>query len=1682
MMNMLTVLVLIAGLFSTFVSPSGRAAAYESGKLEDMSNKIEAALVDQLQTQGQADFIVRFAAQADLSPAYDMDWQERGEFVYQILTETARRSQAEAIGVLDALSLEHQTFIAGNELYVWNGNLATASALAALPEVASIRASRTYSIDPVRVENPLVSVTWAGDLLAQNLYVTAGNAPNATAWGISYAKADQFWTVYDVQGGGILVANIDTGVQWNHPGLDQAYKCATDPGNAACWSDPSNICGGLPCDNNGHGTHTMGTMVADDDPTLPYQAGMAPDAQWIACKGCEGSSCSDSALNACADWILAPGGSPANRPNVVNNSWGGGGGDAWYQAKVSAWRAAGIFPAFSAGNSGPTCGSIGSPGDYQESFASAMINSSGTIDPGSSRGPSDYGHDPYTKPNIASPGVGICSTIPTNQWSCGYSGTSMASPHSAGAVALLWSCNPSLIGQIDQTFEILQDSAGATPAGNCSSPPDGEGNYTYGYGYLDVLTAGVLAGCGAGGAGTLEGYVTDADSGEPLDGVDVSASPSGKGPGLNAISDPTGYYSMTLPAGSWDVTASKKGYSSDNAQGIEILTGTVSTQDFELRYLGEWVQGPDISACFDLTRLDGEYFPADGKVYILGGRSGAATVGSIYSFDPLTGDCTDTGADMPVPISNYSVSLVNDGSEDLLCTFGGRNSGGSQVLDVQCYDPVANSAFVKAQLPAAYTGFNPGGQAVVDNQVYIFGGFRSTSAPYMLARTDRYEPVSNTFTRLGDLSLARSYIDVAVVDGKIYAFGGAVYDGANLTAQTRTEVMADPGGAGTWSDGAVTDLPTSSAEGRAFGFDVGSGYGLDGKVVIAGGGQWPNETFAVIAYDVASDTYDESFPDLITARRDHAGVFVPIETPDPQDGLPGMWVLGGRAGSDSPPYALPEFYPLSHAISEPEIVVDAPPLQASILEGLSETSGFTISNIGNAALEWSLEESSAVMAARAPLADVPWLSENPTSGSLGAGSTQPITVTFDTASLAPGEYLADLDVLSNDLDEPSITLPVTLTVLEMTEGVLLTPETDSRPGDPGVIVQYTLAVENTGNYTDTILISAAGNSWDVALPVTSLELAPEAREDVIVWVTVPPDALADESDTVMIRATSQRDTATYDTSTLTTEANAVYAVEMTPSTASQSGNPGKVVTYTLTVTNLGNAFDTYDLSYAGNTWEVELSATSLSLDIGESGEVEAWVTVDPEALAGDEDEVVVDVTSQGDPLQVDASTLTTTANAVYGVELTPGADSATGNPGEIVTYTLTVTNCGNIPDTFDLSYAGNSWSVALSAASLTLEEGESGEVSVWVTVEPGALAGEEDTVTVSATSQGDPLQVGVSILTTTANAVYGVEMNPEVESQSGNPGQVVTYTLTVTNQGNMADTFDLSYMGNTWEVALSTESLNLGVGESKAVLVWVTIAPDALAGEEDAVTVEATSQGDAGEMAISMLTTTANAVYEVEVTPGTDSQVVDPGKLVTYTLTLTNLGNITDTFNLSYAGNVWEVALSAMSLNLERGESGEVLVWVRVAPDALAGEVDMVSVTAVSQGNPEQTAEAMLDTTANAVYGFDLEVEEQTLSGTPGTVVTYTLMLTNQANISDTFELSYTSGWQVVGPASLEMSAGEELAFEVGVVIPASAKKGDLDLAEVMATGLGDGSQVTIYLTTTACIEEYWSFMPMIIK
>jgi len=217
-----------------------------------------------------------------------------------------------------------------------------------------------------------------------------------------------------------------------------------------------------------------------------------------------------------------------------------------------------------------------------------------------------------------------------------------------------------------------------------------------------------------------------------------------------------------------------------------------------------------------------------------------------------------------------------------------------------------------------------------------------------------------------------------------------------------------------------------------------------------------------------------------------------------------------------------------------------------------------------------------------------------------------------------------------------------------------------------------------------------------------------------------------------------------------TLAGGAGGVDLSPDQA-DSGLPGSVVMYTLSITNTGSVSDTFDLT-ADAQWPTQLSQSSITLDADEVGTFTAEVTIPANVIAGDEGVALVTAVSQSDGDINDYSFLTTTAAAVYGVSVSADPDALSGDPGAVVTYTVTISNTGNGIDNFSLSASGNSWTTALSASSIMLNAGEAGTVMVTVQIPGGAADGDMDVVSITAVSDGDGSATGSVDLTTTAGA------------------------------------------------------------------------------------------------------------------------------------------------------------------------------------------------------------------------------------------------------------------------------------------------------------------------------------------
>ncbi|NUT33600.1 MAG: S8 family serine peptidase [Hamadaea sp.] len=586
---------MIVAMTVALLPGQAHAAATAEGKAP-VSAELQAALAS-----GDSQFLVYLSDAADLSAAKSLPSGQRADRVVTDLQATAERSQQPVRAVLDDAKATYKPFWIANVVWVDGASQPDGGRLL-VEKLSGIAGVKQIDLSGTR---PLHEPQ-AG---------TAEATVDAVEWGLANIRAPQVWSAYGDRGEGIVVANVDSGVQYDHPALVGKYRGNTGSGfsHAYNWFDATGVCpAGTPCDNNDHGTHTMGTMVGGAGAD---QIGVAPNAKWIAAKACATNNCADPALLAAGQWILAPtdlsGANPRPdlRPDIVNNSWGGDPNDLWYAATVDAWTAAGIFPMFSNGNSGPACATAGSPGDYAQSYSTGAYNISNDIASFSSRGASKV--DGAVKPDISAPGVNVRSSVPGGGYAA-FSGTSMAAPHVSGTVALMWSAAPALRGDVAATRALLDQTA--IDVNNTTCGGTAANNNVFGEGRLDAYQAVTLA--PRGPAGFVSGLVRDSATGTPIAAATVVAGDR------STTSAADGSYTLNLVPGEHAVTASAFGYH-DATVSVTVTDGATTTQNLDL------VPAPMVTLSGRITDGSGHGWPVYASVAVPGRAP-------VYT-DPFTG-------------------------------------------------------------------------------------------------------------------------------------------------------------------------------------------------------------------------------------------------------------------------------------------------------------------------------------------------------------------------------------------------------------------------------------------------------------------------------------------------------------------------------------------------------------------------------------------------------------------------------------------------------------------------------------------------------------------------------------------------------------------------------------------------------------------------------------------------------------------------------------------------------------------------------------------------------------------------------------------------------------------------------------------------------------------------------------
>jgi hypothetical protein len=461
-----------------------------------------AAWLAQAAPDDTATFIVKLredgTAERTADAARRGDKLERRTQVHQLLKERTDRNDRDLRTWLRTQKRESavanvRTFLVFSG-FVLTANRATIEALQGWDRVSSISLDAKVSLESTSSE-------------------AAQPQASGPEWNIIKIGANQVWSQLGFNGNGVVVGSLDTGVRYTHVALASNYKCAGSSNHSACWKDfVSASPSATPIDDSfvGHGTHTMGTAVGTGG------IGVAPGAKWIACKAFDlFGDAYLSIVEACFDWFMAPGGSPANAPDILINSWGymPNPPDAppyeIFQSSVQSLTNAGIFFEASNGNVDPLapeyCGAVAAPAGYPEVVGVGATDSNDVIAPFSARGPSPINN--LLKPDLVAPGVNIRSSgwdtrvstptpiQPSNTSYVVLNGTSMAGPHVAGLAALMLDANPALISA-DLRWLMKRTALGIASTG-CSSA--GTPNNRYGSGRIRAYEATLGArGLGAG--------------------------------------------------------------------------------------------------------------------------------------------------------------------------------------------------------------------------------------------------------------------------------------------------------------------------------------------------------------------------------------------------------------------------------------------------------------------------------------------------------------------------------------------------------------------------------------------------------------------------------------------------------------------------------------------------------------------------------------------------------------------------------------------------------------------------------------------------------------------------------------------------------------------------------------------------------------------------------------------------------------------------------------------------------------------------------------------------------------------------------------------------------------------------------------------------------------------------------
>jgi uncharacterized membrane protein len=503
-------------------------------------------------------------------------------------------------------------------------------------------------------------------------------------------------------------------------------------------------------------------------------------------------------------------------------------------------------------------------------------------------------------------------------------------------------------------------------------------------------------------------------------------------------------------------------------------------------------------------------------------------------------------------------------------------------------------------------------------------------------------------------------------------------------------------------------------------------------------------------------------------------------------------------------------------------------------------------------------------------ASQPWAQTiTPTLVTLAPDEQTTVAVTLTIPAGASG--LSNVTVITasstiSSVHQAAVTETTNVTGTPIEPGVDIEPDRQGM-GDPGDTLQYQHIVTNTGTGPDDYSLTATSSrNWVVSVQPDQLRLNQGESAPVTVSVSISTTAIGGVQDLTQVYVTSDTDPTVFDVVTDTTRTPQNHSFTFTPNRAS-TVDAGATAVYTHTLANNGDGVEQFAITWDSQPdWQPTVAPTAVFLVPGAQRVVTMTMIVPPGA-SGLVNVTTITATSTISPAFTAAVVNTTTVTgepANLGVNIE--ADSAaTGAPGATVQYVHTVTNTGDVADTYALTaVSASGWTAVANPTQLALLPGDSGQVTVSVTIDAAAAAGQVDLTTVTARSNTNSAIADSVTDTTTVEGLppeTAVTIVPN-HTGYGGPGDSFTYVHTVTNNGDEADSYDLSLdSSQTWGQTVSPAALSLAAGASGQVTVTVSIPAGTAPGASDVTLVTVQSQSDVSISATATDTTSYPAIY-----------------------------------------------------------------------------------------------------------------------------------------------------------------------------------------------------------------------------